>query len=814
MNRSSLASAFVALLWLGGAVAPLGAAGDVMQAVRRKDTARWRELLREPSEVNLRDGAGNTALHFAALNHDVAAVEALVGAGADVNVRNAAEATPLLYGAGHAEIVRLLLAAGAAPEVRSRLSMTPLSVAVAHPEGFESVERLIAAGVDPRAHGPVGRSVILNYAIQAGNRRTIDLLLAKGVQVDPEKAYPPVVAAALMGDLTTVRLLLDRGADPNRDGGFAGHALNTALYAGHPAVALELIERGSDLGLRSPEGHGTPPMVWSAYNDPGDPAVARRLVERGVEVTTANDAGVTALDFALRMGPHSPLSEYLRTQGAKPSVHRREKRIPERAVPEAWAERVALVRERVPAALHLLQRSSRAFLNNAFVQKAQCISCHGQDLPAVAIEMARDRGFPVDEHEIGQRLTAHRDMWGKSAERARQLRAPLPDVFVSAGYGFFGLSAVRYPRDETTDAIVRYVLRLQRREGAWVSFDRRPPMEDGPIVATAWAALAVRDYAPEGFDAEVADSQARSAAWLARQQPSQHNERVFQLLGLRWSGVSSDRVEPVRVEQLIATQRPDGGWAQLPGLDSDAWATGLALYALHEAAAMPVTDPVYQRGVAYLLRTQFEDGSWWVRSRVWPFQPHFDGQFPHGKDQWISQGGTAWATLALLLTLEPVRPLPRRPAALAQIEAYARTAAEPKRPGREAQPGTEAARAGPVDFERDIRPLFQRSCAECHGDKKTKGEFSLASRELLLKGGASGEPAIIPGYAEDSALLNYVKGRIEDLEMPPLDRRETYPPLSPAEIERLRIWIDSGAPWAPHAEVPAPPRLDPQPAIP
>jgi mono/diheme cytochrome c family protein len=118
-----------------------------------------------------------------------------------------------------------------------------------------------------------------------------------------------------------------------------------------------------------------------------------------------------------------------------------------------------------------------------------------------------------------------------------------------------------------------------------------------------------------------------------------------------------------------------------------------------------------------------------------------------------------------------------------------------------------------VDFERDIRPLFQRSCAECHGDKKTKGEFSLASRELLLKGGASGEPAIIPGYAEDSTLLHYVTGRIEDLEMPPLDRRETYPPLTPAEIERLRTWIDSGAPWAPATEAPTRPR-DAQPASP
>ena len=80
----------------------------------------------------------------------------------------------------------------------------------------------------------------------------------------------------------------------------------------------------------------------------------------------------------------------------------------------------------------------------------------------------------------------------------------------------------------------------------------------------------------------------------------------------------------------------------------------------------------------------------------------------------------------------------------------------------------------------------------------------VASRESLLKGGASGEPAIAPGYSDDSTLIQYVTGKIEDLEMPPLDRREKYPALTVAEIDVLRAWIDAGAPW-PAAE-PAKPR--------
>jgi hypothetical protein len=94
-------------------------------------------------------------------------------------------------------------------------------------------------------------------------------------------------------------------------------------------------------------------------------------------------------------------------------------------------------------------------------------------------------------------------------------------------------------------------------------------------------------------------------------------------------------------------QRPDGGWSQLPGTDSDAYATGQALYALHVAGKMPATDPVYHKGVAYLLRTQATDGTWHVRSRAIWLQPYFESGFPYGRDQFISTAGTAWASMAL-----------------------------------------------------------------------------------------------------------------------------------------------------------------------
>jgi hypothetical protein len=88
-------------------------------------------------------------------------------------------------------------------------------------------------------------------------------------------------------------------------------------------------------------------------------------------------------------------------------------------------------------------------------------------------------------------------------------------------------------------------------------------------------------------------------------------------------------------------------------LASDAYATGQTLYTLHEVG-LPASDLAIQRGMAYLLRTQAEDGTWHVKSRAMKIQPYFESGFPYGHDQWISQAGTAWAAMALTVTDSPI----------------------------------------------------------------------------------------------------------------------------------------------------------------
>src|SRR5437867_770887 len=89
-----------------------------------------------------------------------------------------------------------------------------------------------------------------------------------------------------------------------------------------------------------------------------------------------------------------------------------------------------------------------------------------------------------------------------------------------------------------------------------------------------------------------------------------------------------------------------------------------------------------------------------------------------------------------------------------------------------------------VDFSRDVWPILQSNCFECHGEKKPKGKLRLDSKALATKGGNSG-PAIAPGKASDSYLVKRIRGSGGEDRMP-LD----HPPLSEAQIKTIEQWIN------------------------
>ena len=89
-------------------------------------------------------------------------------------------------------------------------------------------------------------------------------------------------------------------------------------------------------------------------------------------------------------------------------------------------------------------------------------------------------------------------------------------------------------------------------------------------------------------------------------------------------------------------------------MKSDAYATGQTLFTLRSTRT-PTSDPLFRRGLRFLLRTQQKDGSWYVKTRSKPIQVFFDNGDPHGKSQFISISATAWATTALALAIKRPR---------------------------------------------------------------------------------------------------------------------------------------------------------------
>jgi squalene cyclase len=210
-----------------------------------------------------------------------------------------------------------------------------------------------------------------------------------------------------------------------------------------------------------------------------------------------------------------------------------------------------------------------------------------------------------------------------------------------------GLAAEDHPANPATDALVRFLKNDQLPDGHWRLIANRPPLESSEIEATARALRAIQVYAPKSLRREYEKSAWRAANWLRAAKPRSNTDRALQLLGLAWAQDRKENLQKVASE-LLAKQRADGGWGQLPSMEGDAFATGQALAALSESGTLDVAASAYRRGVQYLLSTQLEDGSWHVRSRAIPFQPYFESGFPHGHDQWISAAATAWATTALI----------------------------------------------------------------------------------------------------------------------------------------------------------------------
>jgi hypothetical protein len=302
------------------------------------------------------------------------------------------------------------------------------------------------------------------------------------------------------------------------------------------------------------------------------------------------------------------------------------------------------VRAAVVRALPLIEKGAAGHM-----AQRTCFACHHQAIPLLAMTTARTRGVAVNEEGIQKHLQFIAKFLGTN--RANYLKGRGQGGAVdTAGYALWTLEMGDWRHDKTTAAVTEYVLLYRKDLDHWLTTSNRPPSEVSPFTTTYLAVRGLQTFGTPEQKGRIEERLDKARAWLAKALARDTEDRVFRLWALKRLGGDTEEVRRA-ARELLKGQRPDGGWAQKGGMESDAYATGSALVALHQAAGLATDDPVYRRGVKYLLGTQREDGTWYVRSRSRPFQVYFESGFPHGKDQFISLAASGWATTALALSM-------------------------------------------------------------------------------------------------------------------------------------------------------------------
>ena len=263
--------AFLVVLLAAGTVQAADADLRLVTALRNRDAAAVRTLLKQRPDVNAADVEGMTPLHWAAHWDDLATVKQLLAMGASPKVANRYGVTPLHEAAtvANAEMVNALLRAGADPNAAYGDGETPVMVA-ARTGNASVVKLLLEGGADVDAAEKFRGQTALMLAVVENHAPVVSALIAAGANVNartaeynfqkltggaggiihdrPQGGLNALILAARQGAVDAGALLVAAGADMNAaEPQYGFTPLQTAIFNGKYAFARLLIDKGADV---------------------------------------------------------------------------------------------------------------------------------------------------------------------------------------------------------------------------------------------------------------------------------------------------------------------------------------------------------------------------------------------------------------------------------------------------------------------------------------------------------------------------------------------------------------------------------------
>ncbi len=613
-------------------VTSFAASPELLVAIRNGDHATVQKLLAAKADANTADKSGTTVLMHSVIESDTRMMKLLIDAGADVNARNALDSSALMYAVTDLARTRLLLDAGANVQVTGKAGATPMSVAVTAFGSTPVLKLLTAKGAAPEPR-------LMALAAANGDIEAIQYLLSIGVPAG-DAGGATLSAAASARCEACVRLLVEKGAPANGLRANGVGVLNETTRRAMVELSQFLLDHGASLESKDRENFT---LLMQAVLSMEAPAARDRMIQwllsKGVDPNAKNDRGDTAYLLAARVGIPSTL-QILVKAGAKEAKEEWPKPSGGSASAEAAIQKI----------LPMMEIGGEPVFKNR-----SCVSCHSNSVPAMAVALARKKGFVVNEEQAKKELGFAVDTDTPYLEPMR-LGSTIGGASNTVGYTLMGMAAAGYAADGLTDAHIHYLGIHQSPDGAWRNNSYRPPEEYSALTTTAVVLRAIKLYPIPGRREEFEKRVTNAKRWLLAAKAVSVEERSMQLNALADAGATAAERAPF-VRALKAAQNPDGSWSQIPGIPAEAYATGESLYALHVSGNVPVKDPAYQKGVQWLLRNQLANGSWFVPTVAVPVQPHTFESFPNGWHQFASEAGSSWAALSLLFTL------PDKPAA-------------------------------------------------------------------------------------------------------------------------------------------------------